>query len=213
MTIPNLNYRQSFGTEPFESIHGVVESNNVMHGCLRQTASTWHKRSATGGRVLRVRKSCHQLSPAGQFACVHRLVEGARGMLMHFQGSSVIRVGGSTRAGSMWIIVNYLRLIGEIWPTGITAPNSVVTMYFDKVIKPSMTKSPCYVRCESFVGKRIIVNTDWGKHTVSIHLGWCEATKRQKRSNCTIPGIRHGKELRAVINGVIDIVKQHYAFS
>lgn len=202
MTVPDVLFARSFGEEPIPHVDRVITSNTVMYGSLSMHPSTYRQRAMYGLNVCGKKTVPNTRSPTSQFACSLYQGVGLPGMLMLY-AKSVIRVGKWSQPGSLFVILTFLNSIGEIWPTGISVPNSVATIYFSKVLNKRVRNLVCAVPCTKFRGQRLIITSEGVKHTPTLHLGYCEKTKHQSVSKCIIPGTRTAHQLRACIEEIV----------
>ena len=184
-----------------ESFDKVVLSNCVMHGCTSLSTAAERRRSGIG--ISTSSGSPHTRNPTSQFACTLILPFGYNGMLMRY-ASSTIRVGRHTTAESFYIVNKFLRASGVHWISGSTVPNSVATVYFKRVVTPSLRSSVRAVKCGKFSGVRLIAN-----HTLTVHLGR-RKNGVQNQSTATVPGTRTATELYACLLQLEHITKPHY---
>jgi hypothetical protein len=207
-SLPDLMYTRAFGAEPIETVDRVMMSNMVMHACMQMSPATFRRRAGRGIRVA-AKKTGALRRPTGQFACSLIQPVGLPGMIMRYV-RSVIRVGKFPQAGSLFVIMSFLHSSGDMWPTGITVPNSVATVYFNRVVTKTVRKSVRAVPCKKFNGQRLILAVGGSKHTPTVHLGWKAKTRVQTQSKCTVPGTRTAAELRAYVEGVERILLPHF---
>jgi hypothetical protein len=209
MTLPDVLFARSFGEAPIPHVDRIITSNTVMYGSLSMHPSTYRKRAALGINVCGKKTMPNTRSPTSQFACSLYQGVGLPGMLMLYS-KSVIRVGKYSQPGSLFVCTTFLDCIGEIWPTGISVPNSVATIYFKKVLNKRVRNLVCAVPCTKFRGQRLIINCAGSKHTPTLHLGYCEKTKIQSESKCIIPGTRTASQLRACVEEIVKQVESSF---
>lgn len=210
IVVPDLLYTKSFGDEPFGGIHGIDLSNMVMHLCLKMPPASRRMRSLCGVPTTPTSKKTTLRCPTSQFACTQICPRGYPGMIMRYN-QSVIRVGRATQPISLCMMLMYTVKSGNIWPTGINVPNSVATVYFKNIIGSKLLKSPRAEKTTKISIIRMIVHSPtYGTRTINVNLGYCHKTRKQNRSNCTIPGTRTARELREFVNIIQREVSPYY---
>lgn len=209
MTLPDVLFVRSFGEAPIPHVDRIITSNTVMYASLSMHASTYRKRAMLGINVCGKKKMPNTRSPTSQFACSLYQGVGQTGMLMLY-AKSVIRVGKWSQPGSLFVLLTFLNCIGEIWPTGISVPNSVATVYFSRVLNKRVRNLVCAVPCTKFRGQRLIISSGNMKHTPTLHLGFCEKTQVQSESKCIIPGTRTASQLRLCVEEIVRQVEPSF---
>lgn len=210
LVVPDLLFNRSFGDEKLEGIAGVDLSNMVMHVCLHMPPTSKRMRSLCGVPTTSKSEKKTLRCPTSQFACSQLCPVGHPGRIMRYN-QSVIRVGRATQAISLCMMLMYVMVSGNIWPTGITVPNSVATVYFKKPISSGLRKSSRAEKTKKISHIRMIVHSPRYKtRTINVHLGFRNKTQKQEQSTCTIPGTRTAKELREYVSIIEREVAPYY---